>query len=49
MKKIIRMALKLSCGAMGAVILGIVEIAVNRTSSFGIYEPKMPSKLIPKD
>lgn len=49
LKKIFNLCLKLSCGAIGAVILFAVSISAGTMSAFGAYEHKMPDKLIPKD
>jgi len=48
-KKIFDLCLKLSCGAVGAVILFFVSISAGTMSTVSAYEYKMPDKLIPKD
>ena len=49
LKKIINWGLKLSCGAVGAVLLFIVSASTGTMSVMGMHEPQMPDSLIPKD
>lgn len=49
LKKIIGWALKLSCGAAGAILLFIVSASAGTMSFGGIYEPEMPESLVPKN
>jgi cyclic lactone autoinducer peptide len=48
-KKVADWCLKLSCGAIGAIVLFAVSISAGTLSSFGLYEPEMPDGIIPKD
>ena len=49
MKKIFNVFMKISCSAMGFVILSIATTATNSISWLTMYEYKLPKKLLPKD
>ena len=49
LKKILSLCLKLSCSAIGAVILFFVSASAGTMSAVGTYEYKMPEILLPKD
>lgn len=49
LKKVIDRALKLSCGAVKAVLLFVVSMSTGTISFWGPYEAEMPKSLVPKN